>query len=112
MKYPCLVPKRLCKTPVHVHLESEDINNLGNPKYFLDADLLCNWQDKAKTILTTEKKLIQITGTALFPGDIAPQMPSLSGGTITVFGEERRIEQGCKNRNPDGTVNYCSLEVI
>ena len=112
MKYPCLVPKRLCKTPVHVHLESEDINNLGNPKYFLDADLLCNWQDKAKTILTAEKKLIQITGTALFPGDIAPQMPSLSGGTITVFGEERRIKQGCKNRNPDGTVNYCSLEVI
>lgn len=112
MKYPCLVPKRLCKTPVHVHLESEDINNLGNPKYFLDADLLCNWQDKAKTILTAEKKLIQITGTALFPGDIAPQMSSLSGGTITVFGEERRIGQGCKNRNPDGTVNYCSLEVI
>lgn len=79
MKYPCLVPKRLCKTPVHVHLESEEINNLGNPKYFLDADLLCNWQDKAKTILTAEKKLIQITGTALFPGDIAPQM-RLSAG--------------------------------
>lgn len=112
MKYPCLVPKRLCKTPVHVHLESEELSNLGEPKYSLDIDLLCNWQDKAKTILTAEKKLIQITGTALFPGDIAPQMPSLSGGTITVFGEERQIEQGCKNRNPDGTVNYCSLEVI
>lgn len=112
MKYPCLVPKRLCKTPVHVHLESEELSNLGEPKYSLDVDLLCNWQDKAKTILTAEKKLIQITGTALFPGDIAPQMPSLSGGTIAVFGEERRIEQGCKNRNPDGTVNYCSLEVI
>lgn len=112
MKYPCLVPKRLCKTPVHVHLESEELSNLGEPKYSLDVDLLCNWQDKAKTILTAEKKLIQITGTALFPGDIAPQMPSLSGGTIVVFGEERRIEQGCKNRNPDGTVNFCTLEVI
>lgn len=112
MKYPCLVPKRLCKTPVHVHLESEELSNLGEPKYSLDVDLLCNWQDKAKTILTAEKKLIQITGTALFPGDIAPQMPSLSGGTIAVFGEERRIEQGCKNRNPDGTVNFCTLEVI
>lgn len=112
MKYPCLVPKRLCKTPVHVHLESEELSNLGEPKYSLDVDLLCNWQDKAKTILTAEKKLIQITGTALFPGDVAPQMPSLSGGTIAVFGEERRIEQGCKNRNPDGTVNFCTLEVI
>ena len=28
------------------------------------------------------------------------------------FGKERRIEQGSKNRNPDGTVNYCTLEVV
>lgn len=112
MKYPCLVPKRLCKTPVHVHLESEELNKLGEPKYVLDADLICNFQDRAKTILTAEKKLVQITGSALFPGDIAPDMPTLSGGTLTVFGVERRIEQGCKNRNPDGTVNFCSLEVV
>lgn len=112
MKYPCLVPKRLCKTPVHVHLESEELSNLGEPLYMYDDDLMCNFQDRAKTILTAEKKLVQITGTALFPGDIAPDMPSLSSGTLTVFGEERRIEQGCKNRNPDGTVNFCSLEVV
>lgn len=97
---------------MHVYLESEELSELGEPKYAFDVDLLCNFQDKAKTILTTEKKLVQITGTALFPGDIAPDMPSLSGGTLTVFGQERRIEQGCKNRNPDGTVNYCALEVV
>lgn len=97
---------------MHVHLESEEIGNLGEPKYSLDADLLCNFQDRAKTILTAEKKLVQLTGTAMFPGDIAPDMPSLSGGFMTVFGERRRIEQGAKNRNPDGTVNYCTLEVV
>ena len=48
----------------------------------------------------------------MFPGDIAPGIPTLSGGTITVFGQERRILQGSKNRNPDGTVNFCTLEVI
>lgn len=112
MKYPCLVPKRLCRIPVQVHLESEEMNNQGSPKYTTDLKLKCNFQDKAKTILTAEKKLVQITGTALFPGDIAPDMPSLSGGTVTVFGEERRIEQGMKARNPDGTVNYCQLEVV
>lgn len=112
MKYPCLIQKQFCTTPVHVHLESEGLNKLGEPKYKLDVDLQCNFQDKVKTILTAEKKLVQVTGTALFPGDIAPELPSLCGGTLTVFGQERRIEQGCKNRNPDGTVNYCSLEVI
>lgn len=112
MKYPCLVPKSLCKTDIKVHLESEEMNNLGEPKYMADLDLKCNFQDKAKTIFTAEKKLIQITGTAMFPGDIAPNFPSLSGGTVTVFGEERRIQRGTKNRNPDGTVNYCTLEVV
>ena len=75
MKYPCLVQKQFCKTPVHVHLESEELNNLGAPKYMLDVDLQCNFQDKVKTILTAEKKLVQVTGTALFPGDIAPELP-------------------------------------
>lgn len=112
MKYPCLIPKRLCKTDIHVHLESEDVNNHGEPVRVLDADLKCNYQDRAKTILTVEKKLVQITGTAMFPGDIAPDFPTLSGGTVTIFGEERRIEQGMKARNPDGTVNFCQLEVV
>lgn len=112
MKYPCLVPKYLCKTKIHVRLESERINNLGEPEKVLELDLKCNFQDRAKTVLTAEKKLVQITGTALFTGDIAPEFPSLSGGTVTVFGEERRILQGTKARNLDGTVNYCQLEVI
>ena len=66
----------------------------------------------SSNVESAEKKLVQVIGTAMFPGDIAPDLPSLSGGTLTVFGQERRIERGCKNRNPDGSVNYCSLEVV
>lgn len=111
MKYPCLVSKKSCKIDIHVCLDSEELNNMGEPKQRVEADLKCNFQDKARTIFTAEKKVVQVTGTALFPGDIAPDMPILSAGTVTVFGVERRIAQGQKNRNPDGTVNYCMLEV-
>ena len=112
MKYPCLVPKRLCKVDIHIHLEADDTDEFGQPEKVLDLDLKCNFQDKARTILTVEKKLVEITGTAMFPGDIAPDWPTLSGGTVTVFGETRRIERGMKARNPDGTVNFSQLEVV
>lgn len=112
MKYPCLVPERLCKTDIHVVLEKEGLDKYGEafPKVVLD--LKCNFQDKAKTIFTAEKKLVQITGTALFPGDIAPDLSTICGGTVMVYGMQRRIEQGTKARNPDGSVNYCMLEVV
>ncbi|MFR3753584.1 MAG: hypothetical protein ACLTW9_17170 [Enterocloster sp.] len=112
MKYPCLVPKRLCRTDIHVHLESEGTDNHGQPEKVLDLDLKCNFQDRAKTILTTEKEAGADNRYGLVPGDIAPDFPTFSGGTVTIFGEERRIEQGMKARNPDGTVNYCQLEVV
>lgn len=111
MKYPCLVPKRLCKTPVHVTLEDEGLTEDGGPSLLFDADLMCNYQDTAKTILTAEGKQVQLSGVAMIPGDIAPDIPVLSGGTVTVFGSARRIHQGNKARNPDGTVNYTELRI-
>lgn len=85
---------------------------MGEPVQMLDADLMCNFQDKAKTILTAEKKIVAITGTAYFNGDIAPDFAVLSGGTVEIFGVTRRIEQGMKARNPDGSVNYTRLDVV
>lgn len=112
MRYPNLVPEYLCKTDIKVHLESEELSNLGEPAQVLDLNLKCNFQDKAATMLTAEQKLVQITGAAMFNGDIAPTFPTLSGGTVEVFGQERRIVSGMKARNPDGTVNFCKLEVL
>lgn len=112
MKFPCLVDKRWCNTDIHVEIEPEGIDVTGEPYPPLILDLKCNFQDKAKTILTVDKKLVQVTGTALFPGDIAPEFPVISGGIVKVFGQERRIEQGTKARNPDGTVNHTILEVV
>ena len=106
MRYPCLVPKRLCKTDITCSFEREGLNEYGEPLKTIEYSGKCNYQDKARTVLTAEKKLVQITGTALFPGDI------FSGGSAEIFGVKRRIEQGTKARNPDGSVNYTEVILV
>ncbi|MEE0420038.1 MAG: hypothetical protein UDG86_08340 [Lachnospiraceae bacterium] len=112
MKYPCLVPKRLCKVPIHLEIEPEGLSKYGEPLDTIIYDGKCNYQDKARTILTTDKKLVEITGSALLPGDICPELPVISGGTAAIFGVKRRIQQGTKARNPDGSVNYTEVLLI
>ena len=112
MKYPCLVMEQFCTTPIHVRIEQEGVSEDGGPLLAFESDLLCNYQDPAKTVLTTEGKQVQLSGVAMFPGDIAPDLPTLSGGTATVFGVERQIFQGIKARNPDGSVNYTELRLV
>lgn len=112
MKYPCLVPKRLCKTPVHVTIEQNGMNQYGEPLGSVELDLMCNWQQKAHTVFTAEKRYVEVAGRALFTGDICPDISTIAKGTITIFGEEREIAFGQKNYNPNGTVNYCTLEVV
>ncbi|MDY2725679.1 MAG: hypothetical protein SOV36_02530 [Anaerostipes faecalis] len=112
MIWPELVPDFMCTTDIHVTIDSEEVGEEGQPIHLLDADLKCNYQDKGKRILTNEQKIVQITGSALFNGDIAPDIPVISGGTVRIFGIERGIAVGEKARNMDGTVNYTRLELI
>lgn len=112
MRYPCLVPKRLCKTDISLKMTQEGRKEYGEPLPDFEYTGKCNYQDKAKTVLTAEKKLVQITGSALFPGDICPELPVISGGTATVFGIKRRILEARKARNPDSSVNYTEVLLI
>lgn len=110
MNYPKLV--RNCKTDIHVVLYSEDVSEDGEPVISFEDDLKCNYQDSAKRVLNDQQVIIQLTGKAYFNGDIAPDLSAISGGYVTVFGETRKIYQGSKCRNLDGTVNYTLLEMM
>lgn len=112
MKYPSLVRKQECKTDIHVVLYSDDISEEGAPQIALDSDFKCNYQNKAKRVLTSEKVSVQVTGTCLFHEDIAPDITDIHSGKVTIFGKERDIIQGIKARNPDGTVNYVQLDIV
>ena len=111
-KWPKLVLPQFCRTDIDLTFRQEGLNVYGEPLEEIHVSAKCNYQDKAKTVLTTEKKLVEITGTAYFDGDICPDLPVIHEGDAFIFGKKRRILEGRKNRNPDGTVNNTEIWLI
>ncbi|MCD8025356.1 MAG: hypothetical protein LUF33_00025 [Clostridiales bacterium] len=112
MKFPSLVRPSVYKTPVTVVIYGEGLTEDGAPNELVNGSFYCNLQSKSKTVLTAQKKSVQCSAAILISGDIAPDLPVISGGFAEIFGVKREIAQGIKARNPDGTVNYTELDVI
>lgn len=112
MKFPQLVKNFFAAIPIEVTIYAEGLSEDGAPIVAMTGTYTCNWQDSAKTVLTSEQKKVQTQGKALITGDIAPGIAVISGGYVTVNGVRREIARGVKARNPDGTVNYTELDVI
>lgn len=135
MKYPKLVPPRLCTEPVRV-VFFYGLNTDGSEKIIGEFSGKCNLQRKTRQSMTADKKLIAIEATLLFDGDIAPFTSSPEGeiffleespllcengefletedGEALTFeseGKPYRIYRFTKERNPDGTVNYTRVEL-
>lgn len=112
MKFPCLVDKRFCKTPIKVSIDSTELSEDGDLAQSLELDTMCNLQMGAKSSFSKDKEKIELSGIALFAGDLCPTLPVIASGTVNVGGQEYSINKGTKNYNPDGTVNYTTLELI
>ena len=112
MVFPCLVDKRFCNTSVTVILESEELNEDGELEELLRIEKKCNLQMGARASFTKDKEKIELSGIALFIGDICPDIPVIASGTVTIDEQDYSINKGTKNLNPDGTVNYTTLELI
>ena len=111
MKYPQLVPDRVCTTPIAVYREG-GLNRDGSPKRTVIFEGKCNYSEKTIQRITADKQLITLNATALFNGDIAPDVDSIEGDVQVLHDRHRRIYASQKAFNPDGTVNYTRLELI
>ncbi len=112
MKYPKLVPKSVCCTTCTVTLFAEGMDEDGAPNAAFSDTLKCCFQSSAKRIMTAKKQEVQLSGEAYFYEDFCPALPEIPDGEIEVFGVKRKIVQGMKARNPDGSVNYILLSVV
>lgn len=111
-RWPCLILPQFCTTEIVVKIEGDGLSEEGEPILACEWRGHCNYQDKARKILTEQQKIVQVNGRCMIPGDIAPECSVISSGTVLIFGTDREIAQGTKARNPDGTVNYTLLELV
>ena len=112
MAFPCLVDKKFCKTNVLVTIDRDEMNEDGEIERVASIITTCNLQMGARVSMTKDKEKIELAGVALFIGDLCPSVPVISSGTVKIYDREYSINKGTKNLNPDGTVNYTTLELI
>ena len=111
MKYPELVPDRVCTIPITIYREG-GLNKDGSPKRTVIFEGKCNYSEKTYQRITADKQIITLNAQALFNGDIAPDVDNIEGDVQVLHGRHRRIYALQKAFNPDGTVNYTRLELI
>lgn len=112
MKYPSLVPDAVCKTPISLTIYMGELSENGAPVVAATYEGRCNYQDSAQRVYTDDKHYFQLSGKALFNGDICPELAVIADGEAVIFGETRKIYRGTKARNPDGSVNYTEIQLM
>lgn len=112
MKYPKLVPDKVCTTNVRI-VKTGGLNRDGSPKETEIFNGKCFHDEKSFQKLNADKQLITLSGKLFLNGDIAPDSDIISGNVeIEGSKEARIINSSYKGKNPDGTVNYTMLELI
>lgn len=109
--YPCLIQSWALNVEANIRL-SNGIDEDGEEAIFYIQNKKGNLQLKSSQRLTAQKEIITISGKLLIPGDICPSMPKITGGSVECGGATYDIHKGQKNLNPDGTVNYTTLELM
>lgn len=93
MRYPPLVPPRLCHTHVKVTLTG-GLTMSGGIETLCTVFTKCNLTFATKQRFTSEKRIVTIAGTALFSGDPFPSVENPTGELVTVKNNCLETERG------------------
>lgn len=106
------LPKAMFRTPCSIVINQEGLSEDGEQLESLIYTGKCCFSEKRKHIMNAEKQIIQLEGSAVLVGDIAPTLPSACTGTFTVGVSTYSIYSLKRPRNPDGSVHHTSLELM
>ena len=105
MKLPfpdwCLV------TPIEVFVEIAGEDGVEEKLIYKGK---CNFSERTRSTLNENKQVVELTGHALFKGDIYPG--GLIKGYVVIDGIKRSIYRSQKPRNPDGSIYSTELDLM
>lgn len=104
-------PNELLAVDYSLTLNQEGISEDGEPMSAVSMDGKCIFSEKAKRIIDSEGKNVTLLGKVIIKGDVAPSLPNVSDGNITINGYTYEIHTGYRPRNPDGTIHHTMFEV-
>lgn len=104
-------PTPLANVPCVVILHAEGVSEDGGPIEAATIAAKCIFSEHARRVIDADGKAVMLAGKAIIQGDIAPSLPTVSDGTITIFGRTYEIHAGHRPRNPDGSVHHTEFEI-
>lgn len=103
------IPKLFYNMPCVLFLKTGKPNRYGETN-LEELSLMCKFTQKTKRILTEERSIVTIEGTALIDGNA--ELKGIVGSDFVVF-DTRYTVYTCKGiKNPDGTIHHWKLELI
>lgn len=104
-------PDWLLNTQYTVVLYDEGVSEDGEPLKGLTIQGMCIFSEKSKRVIDTQGKLVELIGSVIVKGDIAPSLKTISDGIITINGRDYEIYRAYRPRNPNGTIHHTMFEV-
>lgn len=105
-------PDHLLVTPCIIKLDAKGLNKDGEPIESAKIQVKCMWSEHTKRIYDKDGKQVILSGQVIVKGDIAPNMPEISSGTVQVGKRVMRIHEASRPQNPDGTVHHTCFKLI
>lgn len=109
-KFP--FPDHLLVTPCTITLDAKGLNADGEPEKAKPISTKCMWSEHTKRVYTADGKQVILSGQVIVKGDIAPNMPEISSGTVQIGKRVMRIHEAARPKNPDGTVHHTVFKLV
>lgn len=108
-KFP--FPDHLLVTDCIINLDAKGVNKDGETEKAKQISTKCMWSEHTKRVYTADGKQVILSGQVIVKGDIAPDMPEISSGTVHVGKRKMKIHEALRPQNPDGTVHHTCLKL-